>query len=75
METEATGAGLRLERQLATKGTCAMTVPVFDGRHRYDLVFSDGGQQTLAPEGGQNFSGTATACNMTRYNRMVDEKF
>ena len=50
-------AYLRLERQLATKGTCAMTVPVFDGRHLYDLVFTDGGQQTLKPEGGQNFEG------------------
>jgi hypothetical protein len=66
-------AYLRLERQLATKGTCAMTVPVFDGRQLYDLVFTDGGQQTLKPEGGQNFAGTATVCNMTRYNRQVDE--
>lgn len=66
-------AYLRLERQLATKGTCAMTVPVFDGRHRYDLVFADGGRQTLTPEGGQNFEGVATACKMTRYNRSVDE--
>lgn len=66
-------AYLRLERQLATKGTCAMTVPVFDGRHRYDLVFSDAGQQMLTPQGGQNFEGVATACNMTRHNRTVDE--
>ncbi len=66
-------AYLRLERQLATKGTCAMTVPVFDGRHLYDLVFTDGGQQTLKPEGGQNFEGVATACKMTRHNRTVDE--
>jgi hypothetical protein len=66
-------AYLRLERQLATKGTCALTVPVFDGRHRYDLIFTDGGQQMLKPEGGQNFEGVATACKMTRYNRTVDE--
>ena len=66
-------AYLRLERQLATKGTCALTVPVFDGRHLYDLIFTDGGQQTLKPEGGQNFEGVATACKMTRYNRTVDE--
>ena len=66
-------AYLRLERQLATKGTCAMTVPVFDGRQRYDLVFTDGGQQVLQPEGGQNFAGTAIACKMTRYNRQVEE--
>lgn len=66
-------AYLRLERQLATRGTCAMTVPVFDGRQRYDLVFTDAGQQTLQPEGGQNFEGTATVCKMTRYNRQVEE--
>lgn len=66
-------AYLRLERQLATRGTCAMTVPVFDGRQRYDLVFTDGGQQMLQPEGGQNFEGTATVCKMTRYNRQVEE--
>ncbi|MGD9615909.1 MAG: DUF3108 domain-containing protein [Alphaproteobacteria bacterium] len=66
-------AYLRLERQLATKGTCAMTVPVFDGRHRYDLVFTDGGQQMLKPQGGQNFEGVATACHMRRHNRAVDE--
>ena len=66
-------AYLRLERQLATKGTCALTVPVFDGRHRYDLVFTDGGQQMLKPQGGQNFEGIATACKMTRHNRTVDE--
>jgi hypothetical protein len=66
-------AYLRLERQLATKGSCAMTVPVFDGRHRYDLVFTDGGQQTLTPQGGQNFEGVATACKMMRHNRTVDE--
>lgn len=66
-------AYLRLERQLATKGICAMTVPVFDGRHRYDLVFTDAGQQTLTPQGGQNFEGIATACNMTRRNHTMDE--
>jgi hypothetical protein len=66
-------AYLRLERQLATKGTCALTVPVFDGRHRYDLVFTDGGRQTLQPQGGQNFEGVATACNMQRYDRTVDD--
>jgi Protein of unknown function (DUF3108) len=66
-------AYLRLERQVATRGTCAMTVPVFDGRHRYDLVFTDGGRQELSPQSGQNFEGVAIACNMTRYNRSVDE--
>ena len=65
-------AYLRLERQLAETGKCAMTVPVFDGRHRYDLVFADAGKQELSPEGGQRFSGQAIACRMTRHNRFVE---
>lgn len=55
-----------VERQLAHGGNCTMTVPVFDGRHRYDLRFSDAGDQLLAPSGGQKFSGRAHACHMVR---------
>jgi hypothetical protein len=65
-------AYLRLERQLAETGKCAMTVPVFDGRNRYDLVFADAGKQELSREGGQRFTGTAIACRMTRHNRIVE---
>jgi uncharacterized protein DUF3108 len=56
----------RLERQVARTGSCAMTVKVFDGRHGYDLVFSDAGRAALTPSGGQNFAGDAVACRMTR---------
>jgi hypothetical protein len=62
-------AYFRLERQLAAKGTCALTVPVFDGRYRYDLVFADAGKRTLSPEGGQRLEGPAIACRMTRQDR------
>jgi hypothetical protein len=62
-------AYFRLERQLATKGTCGLTVPVFDGRYRYDLVFSDAGKQALSPEGGQRWQGTTIACRMASHNR------
>lgn len=55
-----------IERQLGRGGKCELTVPVFDGRLRYNLVFSDAGQQTLSPKGGQNFAGKATACRMKR---------
>jgi hypothetical protein len=65
-------AYLRLERQLAATGKCGMTVPIFDGRHRYDLVFSDAGKQELSREGGQKFSGSAIACRMTRRNHVVE---
>ena len=59
-------AYLLLERQIAKGGGCQLKVPVFDGRHRYDLQFSDAGRQVLSPAEGQNFSGTAQACHMTR---------
>ena len=59
-------AYLRLERQVARTGSCTLTVRVFDGRHAYDLVFTDAGQQALAPAGGQKFSGNTIACRMRR---------
>lgn len=59
-------AYLLLERQLARGGGCVLKVPVFDGRHRYDLRFSDAGRATLSPADGQNFSGPAQACRMVR---------
>lgn len=62
-------AYFRLERQLARTGSCAMRVPVFDGRHRYDLQFSDAGHRALTPSGGQNFQGDTIACRMTRIER------
>lgn len=62
-------AYFRLERQLAATGRCALSERVFDGRHRYDLVFTDAGRQKLVPEGGQNFAGETIACHMTRHNR------
>ena len=59
-------AYFRLERQLAKTGSCALTVPVFDGRHRYDLIFRDAGKTELSPSGGQRFQGPAIACQMER---------
>jgi hypothetical protein len=66
-------AYFRLERQLAAKKTCAMTVPVFDGRHRYDLVFSDAGTEALEPEGGQKLNTQAIVCLMRRHIRGVSD--
>lgn len=59
-------AYLLLERQLARSGGCDLRVPVFDGRHRYDLQFSEGGRQFLSPAEGQNFQGETHACRMAR---------
>lgn len=66
-------AYLRLERQLVAKRSCAMTVPVFDGRFRYDLLFAGGQEEVLAPEGGQRFEGRALVCTMTRQDRGPDD--
>lgn len=55
-----------LERQLGRGGGCNLTVAVFDGRERYDLRFTDGGQQKLAPKHDQNFAGMTTVCHMKR---------
>jgi hypothetical protein len=60
-------AYLMLERQIARGGGCDMRVPVFDGRHRYDLLFSDDGQHVLSPAEGQNFNGETQACRMVRH--------
>jgi hypothetical protein len=59
-------AYLLVERQVARGGGCALTVPVFDGRHRYNLRFSDAGNQILSAAAGQKFAGTAHACRMVR---------
>ena len=55
-----------LERQLARTGSCALVVPVYDGRYRYDLHFSDGGKKKLAAVAGQKFEVEAIACHMQR---------
>jgi hypothetical protein len=55
-----------LERQLARNGTCALVIPVFDGRNRYNIRFTDAGTEMLSPQSGQKFSGSARVCNVTR---------
>jgi hypothetical protein len=55
-----------LERRLGHGGDCNLTVPVFDGQQRYDLKFTDAGQQKLSPRHDQNFAGMTTVCRMQR---------
>jgi hypothetical protein len=57
-----------VERRLGTGGDCTMSIPVFDGRHRYNLQFTDAGEQSLSASGGQHYSGPAKACKMSREN-------
>ena len=57
-----------VERCLGQGGNCTLTVPVFDGRHRYDLKFTDLGEQKLSAAKEQRYGGDAHACKMTREN-------
>ena len=64
-------AYFRLGLQIAATGSCALTVPVFDGRHLYDLVFSDAGLQVISLSGGRRQE--TVACRMARDDRAVPE--
>jgi hypothetical protein len=57
-----------VERRLGQGGNCTLNVPVFDGRHRYDLKFTDAGEQKLSASNGQHYSGDTHACKMVREN-------
>jgi hypothetical protein len=55
-----------IERQLASRGSCALVVAVFDGRRRYDLHFTDvvpAASQSIAD---RNFNGATQVCRMRR---------
>jgi hypothetical protein len=55
-----------MERQLAARASCALTVAVFDGRRRYDLHFADGAPETIAVAGKRGAGTTAQVCYMRR---------
>lgn len=52
-------AGLRT---VDRTGSCASRVPVFDGRRRFDLIYSDDGHETLDASAVAIFSGDALRC-------------
>ena len=52
-------AGLRA---VDRTGSCNSRVPVFDGRRRFDLVYSDDGHETLEASGVAMYSGDALKC-------------
>jgi hypothetical protein len=52
-------AGLRA---VDRTGSCNSRVPVFDGRRRFDLVYSDDGHETLEASGAAIYSGDALKC-------------
>ncbi|HZT87915.1 MAG TPA: DUF3108 domain-containing protein [Stellaceae bacterium] len=55
-----------LERQLASTGSCALTVPVFDGLHRFNLLFRDLPPSSALDHPVREFSGPTKGCEVTR---------
>lgn len=50
--------------QVARKGDCDITIPVYDGRQRYDLVFATQGETMLEASSLSVYAGPATACTV-----------
>jgi hypothetical protein len=55
---------LRVSHAVARGGACAQRVPVFDGRRRYDLLFSDLGARELTPSDYSLYAGPAQLCRI-----------
>jgi len=55
-----------VEHQLAERGSCNLSVPVFDGHSRYNLRFRDAGTDNSADAGPGNFHGPTHVCSVTR---------
>lgn len=47
---------------VARLGHCAARIPIFDGRRRYDLVFSDQGIEHIPPSDDYAYAGDARRC-------------
>jgi hypothetical protein len=58
-------ASLMATRNLAESGRCEQTLPVFDGKRRFDLIFQDAGQGNLPKSRLSAYAGPATMCIMT----------
>lgn len=56
--------------QVAKAGNCDITVPVYDGRQRYDLVFATQGETVLEASSLSIYAGPATACTV-RYKPLA----
>jgi hypothetical protein len=61
-----------VERQLAQRGTCTLTVPVYDGGGFYDLRFTDVKREPLSADSYQNFAGPAQVCDVVREDIVVN---
>lgn len=50
--------------QVGRGGGCDLTVPVYDGRQRYDLTFSDSGEEVLEASDLSSYAGPARRCEV-----------
>jgi len=58
-------ASAALAERLATTGSCAGTVAIFDGLRRYDLRYADLGPETMEPSRRDPYRGEARLCRAT----------
>ena len=65
--TDPLSAVLSVASAVALGRGCSGTVPVFDGRRRYDLTFQAMGSRDLAPNRYSVFSGPAVSCQVTSH--------
>ena len=63
---DALTAYLLVERRLGRGEDCTLVIPVYEGRRRYDLRYTDRGEQISSPAGGQRFEGATHVCQMKR---------
>jgi hypothetical protein len=63
--TDPLSAVLSVAGAVALGRGCSETVPVFDGRRRYDLTFQAMGSRNLPPNRYSVFSGPAVQCQVT----------
>ena len=59
-------AYLTVERQLARRGTCSLTVLVFNGAEFYYLRFTDAQREMMSADGFQDFTAPAWVCDVER---------
>lgn len=61
---DATSAVLRAARAAGRPGSCAIRVPVYDGRSRFDAVFEAYGEDELPRSRHSAYSGKAEVCDL-----------
>jgi len=66
--TDATTGLIRALALMPRGGACGGTIPVYDGRRRFDVRLKPEGTQDLAPTKLSGYAGPASACRLTFRN-------